>query len=154
MSSRNRELTRQYKQSGPTVGVYAIRNVVNRRLFVGASLNVEGALNRTRFELGLKSHANKALLADWLQFGSENFRFEVVDTVKKQDDPAFDPRDELESLLAMWREELDCDGDCSYHTTDAIRVVAGLQAPEGATIKLCRPLTLTTRISKAMTMLR
>jgi hypothetical protein len=114
MTSKNREMSRQYKEAGPAMGVYAIRNLVNQRLLVGASPNVEGALNRHRFELGLKAHANKVLLADWVQFGVENFRFEVVDTVKKRDDPAFDPKAELASLLAMWREELDACGERGY----------------------------------------
>jgi hypothetical protein len=68
--------------------------------------------------LSLKSHANKALLADWLQFGVENFRFEAIDAVKKRDDPAFDPQDELAALLAMWRDALDCHGDRDYHALE------------------------------------
>ena len=109
-----RELTRQYKEAGPPMGVYVIRNLVNHRVLVGASLNVEGALNRHRFELRMKAHRNKRLLEDWLRWGADNFCFEVIDTLKKRDDPAFDYTGELAALLVIWSEELGCQGERGY----------------------------------------
>ena len=104
---RQRELTRQYKETARPIGVYVIRNVTDAaRLYLGASLNIDGAINRHRFELGLESHANKRRLHDWRACGAESFRFEVIDTVKPCDDPAFDAKSELATLLALWREEL------------------------------------------------
>ena len=117
--NKKRELTRQYKETMPPVGVYVIRNLVNQRVFVGGSTNLEGAMNRDRFELQLKMHRNTKLLQDWLQYGEENFRFEVIDTIKKREDPSFDYKGELASLLEMWREELNCYGENGYNTRDA-----------------------------------
>jgi hypothetical protein len=88
------------------MGVYAIRNRANEVVLVGASLNVDGAMNRDRFELRNQTHRNKRLLEDWLRWGADGLRFEVIDTLKNRDDPAFDPQAELASLLALWREEL------------------------------------------------
>ena len=105
--TQRRELSKQYKETGPRLGVYAIRNGANEVVLVGASLNVDGAMNRDRFELKNKTHRNKRLLEDWLRWGADGLRFEVIDTLKKRDDPAFDPQAELASLLALWREELD-----------------------------------------------
>jgi hypothetical protein len=110
-----RELSRQYKEAPPPMGVYAIRNVVNQRVYVAASANPEGALNRHRFELGFKSHHNSALQRDWNAQGAASFRFEVIDTLKKSEDPAFDAKAELAALLAMWRTELGCDGALGYN---------------------------------------
>jgi len=104
--SNKRELTKQYKQTLSAMGVYVIRNLVDQHVFLGASLNLEGAMNRDRFELGLKSHRHKSLLQDWVRLGAENFRFEVVDTIKQRDDPPFDYKSELAPLLALWSEEL------------------------------------------------
>jgi hypothetical protein len=106
--SANRELTKRYKASHPPMGVYVIRNLVNQRVFVGASMNVDAAMNRHRFELGLNHHRNRILLRDWQQFGADNMRFEVIDLVKKNDDPAFDYKAELASMLALWSEEFGC----------------------------------------------
>lgn len=119
MSQQKRELMRQYRDTGPAVGIYVIRNLANQRVFVGGSMNVQGSINRERFELDLKSHRNAKLLQDWLQYGPENFTFEVIDVVKKREDPAFDYQGELAALLDMWREELNCYGETGYNTRDA-----------------------------------
>lgn len=115
--THRRELSRQYKETGPRMGVYAIRNGADEVVFVGASLNVDGAMNRDRFELRNRTHRNKRLLEDWLLWGSDGLRFEVIDTLKKRDDPAFNPRTELASLLALWREELDGDREGGHSSS-------------------------------------
>ncbi len=120
-ANRRRELTRQYKDAMPPMGVYVIRNLVNQRVFVGGSTNVEGAINRARFELGQKSHRNARLMQDWLACGAENFRFEVIDRVRQRDDPDFDYQGELDAMLQLWREELDCYGEHGYNLRDAAR---------------------------------
>jgi hypothetical protein len=114
-----RELRRLYKESPPPMGVYVVRNLANQRVLVGASANPEGAMNRLRFELAMKSHRNGKLMADWIEHGAGNFRFEVIDTVKKCDDPGFDAKAELASLLAMWCEEFDCHGEWGYNPGEA-----------------------------------
>lgn len=115
-----RELCRQYKESPPPMGVYVVRNLVNQRVFVGASANPGGALNRLRFELGQQSHRNARLQADWSTHGAGNFRCEVIDTVRKSDDPAFDPKAELAALHALWCQELGCHGDGGYNTRSEV----------------------------------
>jgi len=111
-----RALVRKYKDTVLPAGVFVIRNTLSGRIHVAGSLDVEGAMNRARFELGLRSHRNKALVRDWAAHGAEHFSFEVIGRVKERDDPAFDRAAELEKLLALWREELQCDGDKGYNT--------------------------------------
>jgi hypothetical protein len=112
-----RALTRQYKESVRPAGVFAVRNQLSGRVYVSGSLDVEGAMNRARFELNLRSHRNKALQQEWLADGAAQFSFEVVDRVKeREDDPAFDRAGELEKLLALWQEELQCFGEHGYNT--------------------------------------
>ena len=101
-----RELVRQYKESGPAAGVYVVRNTADGRNYVGASMNAEGALNRARFELRRGAFRNASLAADWRRLGEDAFEFEVVDVLKKKDDPAFDAQAELEAMRDLWREEL------------------------------------------------
>lgn len=116
-SDTRRVLTRHYKDSVRPAGVFAVRNTASGRVYVAASLDVEGAMNRARFELGLRSHRNKALQADWLAHGAAHFTFEVIDRVKeREDDPAFDRGEELGKLLALWQEELRCFGELGYNT--------------------------------------
>ncbi|MDH6169102.1 hypothetical protein M2282_004266 [Variovorax boronicumulans] len=111
-----RDLVRKYKETVRPAGVFVIRNTLDGRVYVAGSLDVEGAMNRARFELGLRSHRNKALLHDWIAHGAGHFSFEVIDRVKERDDPAFDRAAELGKLLELWREELQCNGDKGYNT--------------------------------------
>lgn len=120
-TQRRKELTRQYKQADPPVGVYAIRNLADGRTYVGGSMNVQGAMNRARFELQLKGHRNKALQQDWTALGADAFRFEVLQMVRKRDDPAQDWEADLADLLELWREELGCEQPGGYGSEGAAR---------------------------------
>jgi hypothetical protein len=113
-AAKQRELRRRYKEDPPTAGVYAIRNVANGRLLVGGSANPEGALHRHRFELQLGGHRDRLLQQDWQQLGADAFTFEIVDRLKRSDDPAFDARTELAGLLALWRTELGAEHLAGY----------------------------------------
>jgi hypothetical protein len=109
-----RALKQQYRESTVPAGVFTIRNLDSGRVLLGASLNVEGAINRHRFELQTRSHRCKPLLADWVASGPERFAFEVIDTVKERDDPAFDRAGELQDLQHLWNEEFDRRGVDRY----------------------------------------
>lgn len=106
-AAARREHLRRYKEEGTPMGVYAVRNLSNGRVLLGASVNAEGALNRHRFELQQRGHRNPDLQRDWLAQGGEQFAFEIVHRLKKSEDPAFDAKAELEALLVLWQEELD-----------------------------------------------
>jgi hypothetical protein len=100
------ELKKLYRETPPSMGVYTIRNLSSGRVIVLASMNVHAAMNRARFELDRRCHRDKQLQQDWLTLGPDHCRIEIIDLVKRRDDPAFDYKTELAGLLAMWREEL------------------------------------------------
>lgn len=110
-----RAMKRQYLENKVPAGVFAIRNQRNGRIYVGASLNVAGAINRHRFELQQRAHRNARMLRDWLDQQGEQFEFEVLDVVKERDDPAFDRQAELDALLELWQQELPCLGEQGYN---------------------------------------
>lgn len=80
--SNQRALRDAYKQSFVSIGVYAIRNTVDQRVFVGGARNLQAALNRHRFELTNGAHRDAALQADWKRLGAQAFHFEVLDQVR------------------------------------------------------------------------
>lgn len=102
-----RALKRQYLETKTRAGVYAIRNRVNGRVLLAGSNNAQAAINRHRFQLKYGSHRNRELTRDWQQHGESAFTFEIVDLVDFRDEPDFDVGEELEALVALWREELD-----------------------------------------------
>lgn len=88
------------------MGVFLIRNNLNDKVFLGVSLDLPGIINRHKFALNAGVHANKALQADWNEFGAENFAFEIVDELTPRAGAAVDYRAELESLENLWLERL------------------------------------------------
>lgn len=101
-----RALVRDYKQAFPPLGIYAVRCDAAGLLRLGASRNVDGMLNRIRFELATGLQRDAALSLAWASHGEQAFRFEVLDRVKQRDDSDFDYEAELQALLALWQAEL------------------------------------------------
>jgi len=99
-------LKRQYLETKSRAGVYAIRNRITGRTLVAGAGNVDGMLNRHRFELRQGRHRNAGLARDWAAHGEAGFLFEVLDRVRECDDPAFDVAQELELLASLWRQEI------------------------------------------------
>ncbi|NMO16653.1 GIY-YIG nuclease family protein [Pyxidicoccus fallax] len=109
------ELKRAYKEKPPPMGVFAVRNRANGKVLVGSSLNVEGSLNRIRFELTTGMPRIPALLEDWKRYGADNFSFEVLDVLPPAEEPGGDPKEELKVLEALWLDRLKPYGDAGYN---------------------------------------
>ncbi|MDI1272439.1 GIY-YIG nuclease family protein [Polaromonas sp.] len=114
MMTDKKTLKRQYLETKTRAGVYAIRNQVTGRVLVAGSTNVQGTLNRHRFELQHGQHRNARLAQDWVEHGETNFLFDVIDMVKPSGDPEFDAARELEMLVGLWRQEIPCHGELGY----------------------------------------
>jgi hypothetical protein len=112
--TNNKTLKRQYLETKTRAGVYAIRNQVTGRALVAGSTNAQGTLNRHQFELRHGLHRNARLAQDWVEHGESNFLFEVLDSVKPNEDPAFNAAQELEMLVSLWRQEIPCVGELGY----------------------------------------
>ena len=115
MGDKKKELIKEYKQNHRPMGVYQIRNTVNNKVFVGASLNLPGILNRHKFALNMGSHSCKTLQAEWNEYGSESFVFEILDELTPREDPKYNYADELACLVEMWLENLQPYGDRGYN---------------------------------------
>lgn len=109
-----KELKKAYAQAGTQAGVYKVECLGNRRILLGSSTNAPGILNSHRFQLKMKSHRVPELQQDWDCFGEGKFTFEMVDTLKKKDDPAVDIKEELLELENLWREKLEKENRLFY----------------------------------------
>jgi len=101
-----KELQRQYKETRRPAGVYRVRNTHDGRWLLGASVDVPAMLNRIRFQLEAGSSPFAALQRDWMALGPEAFAFETLDVLTPPVELAWDPKDDLRTLEAMWREKL------------------------------------------------
>lgn len=104
-----------YKASRRPVGVFAIRNLVNEKVFVGSSMDLTAIFNRIRFQLSAGAHPVKALEADWKVLGSSKFEFEVLEELVPRDDPGYSFTSDLEVLEDLWLEKLEPYGDKGYN---------------------------------------
>jgi hypothetical protein len=115
MSDKKKELKREYKNIHTPMGVYQIKNLVNDKVFLGVALNLPGIINSNRLQLNLGSHPNKRLQAEWNEFGSESFVFDVVDELKPAEGTGSDYREELAFLEELWLEKLEPYGERGYN---------------------------------------
>jgi hypothetical protein len=102
-----KEAIREYKQTIQPMGIFQIKNLSNGKVFVESSKNLEGGLNRYKFQLDLGSFKNKALQEDYSRLDADQFALEIVDRLApKKDDPAYDYTEDLETLKLMWLDKL------------------------------------------------
>src|SRR6185295_770098 len=95
MKETKKQLKQDYLQTPRPMGILLIRNNRSDKVFLVASVDLPGAVNRHRFQLNSNGHPNKELQADWNQLGSAAFSFEIVDELAPRADPTLDYRAEL-----------------------------------------------------------
>lgn len=110
-----KEAIREYKMSHRPMGVFQICNKTNNKVFLDASNNIPGKINRHRFALNAGQHASKSLQADWNEYGESAFEFETVEPLEPRDDPRYDHRSDLETLEELWLEKVQPFGDKGYN---------------------------------------
>ncbi len=108
------EIKRNYKETLRPAGIYQVKNLKNGKILIGSSINLDGALNRIKFELdfglekGLKHghYAGDDLLKDWRSYGENCFSFEILDYLTIEEYDRKKVEEELSVLLEMWLDKL------------------------------------------------
>jgi len=88
MVTDRKQIKLDYKQKIKPMGIFQIKNLVNGKVFIGDTFNLDAAYNKHKFQLNLGSHKNKDLQKEWNQYGQDNFTYEVLE-VLEQDDSIF-----------------------------------------------------------------
>lgn len=115
MREDKKRLKQTYQQNPRPMGVFLIRNNLTDKVFLGAGLDLQGIINRHKFQLKNGVHPNKSLQADWNESGSNNFAFEIVDELTPRADLEFDYRAELDFLEKLWLEKVQPYGERGYN---------------------------------------
>ena len=84
------------------MGAYQIKNTVNGKVFIGNSVNLPGIFNRHRFQLNAATHSIKELQADWHQYGSAAFTFDILEMIKAEEIPKEDWSKATLALEEKW----------------------------------------------------
>ena len=115
MKANHKQMKKNYQQTPRAIGVFLIRNNLNDKVFLAAGIDLNGLINRHKFQLTNGSHTNKQLQADWNELGDNNFAFEIVDELSPQTDAEVDLRAEVEFLEKLWLEKLQPFGERGYN---------------------------------------
>lgn len=66
------------------VGIYKIENLINHKVYVGQSVNIKHRWFCHRRHLDNNTHTNFHLQKAWNKYGSENFKFEIIENCEKE----------------------------------------------------------------------
>ncbi|CAM4319634.1 GIY-YIG nuclease family protein [Bacillus manliponensis] len=112
--NRKAELKQLYKEIKIEAGIYSITNTKNNKVYVDSTRNLKTISGR-KFELNAGSCTNRALQMEWNEYGASAFQFEVLEVLKKKDDPYFNEKEELKKLEEKWVEKLQPYGERGYN---------------------------------------
>ncbi|MFT3912062.1 MAG: GIY-YIG nuclease family protein [Ferruginibacter sp.] len=110
-----KELKEAYNQIKQKAGVFQVTNMANGKIFIDSSVNLDKIWNRHLAELKMGGHRNKALQEDWIAFGENNFKYEILSEIKEEEGRNIDHAKEAKSLAKMFIEELKLFGDKGYN---------------------------------------
>jgi hypothetical protein len=117
--TKRAEIKRTFKQNSPEMGVYQICNLVNGRIYVAASRNLEGERNSRLFQLRMgKIVFSRELQQDLQQYGAENFTVSVL-SVLEPPEAGTDVEKALAALELKWLEKLQPFGERGYNNAQA-----------------------------------
>ncbi|MEH7225709.1 GIY-YIG nuclease family protein [Bacillus sp. JJ1566] len=111
---RKKELKQQYKETPIEAGVYQIKNTQNGKVFIGSTKNFK-TLNGLKFSLEAGSLMNKELQEDWRQYGASAFSIDILETLKKKEDPYFNEKEALLELENKWLDQIQPYDDRGYN---------------------------------------
>ncbi len=102
-----KEIISQYKERKVFGGIYAIRNTLSNKLLIGSTTDMQGSKNRFEFSSKTGSCVELKLQSDWNKQGAEQFVFEVLEELEKnetQTDKEF--KADINALKDLWIEKL------------------------------------------------
>ncbi|WFA08880.1 GIY-YIG nuclease family protein [Tissierella sp. Yu-01] len=104
---RKKELKEQYKQMKPDMGIFIVRSNKTNKCYIETSQNLNGFINRTRFQLNSGGHPNERFQRDWKEQGENNFTIEILEKLEyDKDESKTDYSEELEVMKFVWKEKL------------------------------------------------
>ena len=102
-----KELQAQYKEREIIGGIIAIRNTLNNKMLLEATINLQGSKNRFDFSQKTGSCIHMKLQDDWNKQSSDQFVFEVLEELKKGDTQTEKEfKADIDILMEIWLEKM------------------------------------------------
>lgn len=107
--ARRRELSAAYRETPRRAGVFLIRNLESGRTWVAPSLDLDSEQHKLDFARATGSTGvfHRSLVPDVERLGWSAFTLEVVEELPdSRDRTAAETREDLATLVALWREKV------------------------------------------------
>jgi hypothetical protein len=113
---RKKELVRQYLETKTPMGILAIKNIKENKIFLETSIDTKSKINSLKLQLATGGCRIRSLQQDWNKLGEDDFIFEVLEVLEyDEDESKKDYSEELKILKMIWEERLDKQGIERYH---------------------------------------
>lgn len=100
-----KKLNAEFLETKPLMGVLAILNNAENKIFIKESINLRALSNRIRFELNNGQFDNRSLQDDWIRLGEESFVFENAIILPWEDDKIVDYKKKVLKACNDLKEE-------------------------------------------------
>ncbi|MBK7631733.1 MAG: GIY-YIG nuclease family protein [Ignavibacteriales bacterium] len=110
-----KQLTKDYKQQKQPVGVYAVHNNIDNKMYIGTSKNLPAVLRRFEFTLTMGSFPYQDIVDDYKKHGKNNFEIKVLDELELKNETEKELDTELNSLEELWIKKLKSEGVTFYN---------------------------------------
>lgn len=111
-----------YKQAQELAecGVYKIINIINDKIYIGSASNIRISEQQYNNDLKNRSHPNRLLQEDIIEYGEANFKFEVIEIVKDKDN--------LLERCQFWLDKFKSyDSDLGYNISPTVGSCLGIK---------------------------
>jgi group I intron endonuclease len=89
-----------------TIGVYKITNISNGKFYIGSSRrSIERRLAIHKSKLKANNHGNKHLQSSWNEYGEENFKFEIFESIENPE-RVLEREEQLINELQSYKKEI------------------------------------------------
>jgi len=94
-----KELQEEYKARKVIGGVFIIRNNRTGRILISSTNDLQGSRNRFAFSQSMGSAMHMKLQKDWEEYGPDQFSFEIIEEIQKNDKQTLEEFNEDIKLL-------------------------------------------------------
>lgn len=96
----------EFENKKVAMGILAVRNKQNGKIFLKPTLNKEAWINKAKFMLKNGQFENTKLQYEWITLGEDLFSFEMLEVLKENENPFFDYQKELSKMKQVLYESL------------------------------------------------
>jgi len=101
-----RKCREEFENKRVEMGILAIINRENRKIFLKPTINAEAWINKTKFMLNNGQFENVDLQYEWTTMGEDRFSFEMLEVLNENDNPFFNYHKELGKMKQAMYESL------------------------------------------------